>query len=408
MIEHDPISSPKLRDREGIAAHRFYAGFSLQFVLDCFSSAKLETGAIVLDPWSGSGTTALVAASQGYKAIGFDLNPAMQASSRARLTSGAESSLEGILEVLEFESLNDARSLTATDPLCRWFSFSTVARIRQIQREICGDEALSIEGVSDLSAGQCFDLQALISACRILALDARSSNPTWTRDCEVGVYVRPESLRAAILRQCTSMKNVAVRVTHEAVIGIADSRRLPIDDGSVDFILSSPPYCTRIDYAMSTVINNAVIGGKVWARFDDMRRSLIGSPCITRMETSHIGRFGPTCSALLHSVSDHQSKSSKSYYLPNLLQYFDGLYQSLQEIARVLKDGGEAVLVVQDSYYKEHRIDLATIVTEMLYETLTLTRRIDYRRGRSFAQINPRAAMVAKRPTESALFFASI
>ncbi|MEN0068403.1 MAG: DNA methyltransferase [Myxococcota bacterium] len=35
----------------------------------------IENGAIVLDPWNGSGTTSLVASALGGKSIGVDLNP---------------------------------------------------------------------------------------------------------------------------------------------------------------------------------------------------------------------------------------------------------------------------------------------------------------------------------------------
>jgi TATA-binding protein-associated factor Taf7 len=67
----------------------------------------------------------------------------------------------------------------------------------------------------------------------------------------------------------------------------------------------------------------------------------------------------------LEAVHNHSSKASSTYYFKNLLQYFDLIFRSFNEINRTLSDGKHCVLVAQNSYYKDILIDLPTIFIEM-------------------------------------------
>ncbi|AKU98483.1 DNA modification methylase [Labilithrix luteola] len=71
---------------------------------------------------------------------------------------------------------------------------------------------------------------------------------------------------------------------------------------------------------------------------------------------------------MLASVRDHPSHRSKGYYLRNLLQYFNDADESLAEIRRTLTARGQALLVLQSSYYKEHELDLAALFADIARE----------------------------------------
>ena len=75
--------------------------------------------------------------------------------------------------------------------------------------------------------------------------------------------------------------------------------------------------------------------------------------------------WGETCLAVLKQVEMHSSKAARSYYLPNMLQYFRDVELSLRECIRVLKPKSQALIVVQSSYFKEHEINLGQIYTEI-------------------------------------------
>jgi DNA modification methylase len=82
-----PISSPKRDHRLDSGWDGFfpyYAGYPESFARKILQGSGLKPGAVVLDPWNGSGTTTFAAAHLGFKAVGLDLNPVMVIVSRAR------------------------------------------------------------------------------------------------------------------------------------------------------------------------------------------------------------------------------------------------------------------------------------------------------------------------------------
>ena len=56
--------------------YRYYAGYSAGFVEQALKESA-EAAQLVLDPWNGTGTTTVVAASMNVRAVGFDVNPAL-------------------------------------------------------------------------------------------------------------------------------------------------------------------------------------------------------------------------------------------------------------------------------------------------------------------------------------------
>jgi hypothetical protein len=193
----------------------------------------------------------------------------------------------------------------------------------------------------------------------------------------------------------------------EIKVNVGASESLPLADQSVKFVLASPPYCTRIDYAVATKPELAVLGYSNDS-FKSLRRSLLGTPTVPRSAANESEHWGSTCLAFLEQLKSHESRSSTTYYYKNHLQYFDGIFKSLTELRRVLAKDSTCVLVVQDSYYKNILNDLPMIITEMAGSNLLeLARRQDFPHTRTMAAVNPAARFYRKdfSTTESVLVF---
>jgi hypothetical protein len=111
--------------------------------------------------------------------------------------------------------------------------------------------------------------------------------------------------------------------------------------------------------------------------------------------------------AFLAAVESHDSKASATYYAHYFERYFDGLSSSLNEIDRVASSRAKMALVLQDSYYKEIRLDLAAVATEMLKpRNWQLLGHADFS-TRTLAAVNPRARKYRSTFTaaESVLLF---
>ena len=84
------------------------------------------------------------------------------------------------------------------------------------------------------------------------------------------------------------------------------------------------------------------------------------------------------------------------------------MFSSLREITKVTKKDGYAVIVVQDSYYKQIKLNLGSVLAEMFaHFGWVLQHRRDFVVEVSFTHLNPHARLYPKEspPIESALFF---
>ena len=212
-----------------------------------------------------------------------------------------------------------------------------------------------------------------------------------------------KSMAEALVARVTESKSLA-----DVNLMIADTAGVELTKNNVDFILTSPPYCTRIDYAAATRIELAVLEPLLGLRMEDLGRRMIGSTRVPAAEITRNVQWGPTCGRLLRAVKKHPSKASAGYYYKTHLDYFDKMHASLTSLSGALKDGGRMVLVVQDSYYKDVHNDLAAIITEMGKTAhLHLRRREDFQIHRSMAHVNPHSRAYRKSigAVESVLCF---
>jgi tRNA G10 N-methylase Trm11 len=381
----------------------YYAGFSEKFADRLIRSARLKTTAIVSDPWNGSGTTTAAAAGAGRDAFGCDLNPVMVLAARARMLSKREKQSLVPLAA-EIAAMSAANNLAREEPLSTWFSPSAAAALRNLEKAIqkilisrdtlfrvlTADE---IDRVSDLAA---FFYVALFRATRGLIRRFQASNPTWLKgpaSAQARLRSLPKDICAAFQEQVKTMTdaipNDPLTKDSEVTITLNSSEKIPLGDETVDFVLSSPPYCTRIDYAFATRVELAVLGHTV-IEFDELRRKLIGGTTVPKEASVTNDDWGLTCTRFLERIQSHPSKASATYYFKNHVQYFKSMYDSLGEIFRTLKKKGMCVLVVGDSYYKELHNDVPKIVKEMGHSHGLIPNRTQtFRHRQTMARVNP-------------------
>lgn len=358
----------------------YYAGFSTQFAIELLTSAELDKDTCILDPWNGAGTTTTVAADLGFKSIGFDLNPVMIIAGKAKLLSARE---KDSLLPLAMEIVAKAKNGTVeikNDPLGMWLSTKSIETIRLLE---LGLKKLLVSGEVDNTSKSSFDKLSGLAAFFYIALfrTARtsirefiSSNPTWIKRPKQTDHKVDISSEFLIINFIDQVKTMASILSYNQVkggnqpdisISVANSESLPLKSGLIDFVLTSPPYCTRIDYTIATYIELAVLG-YTNNEIRNIRERMIGTSTVPQIAPSKKAIWGNTCNLFLNEVFAHPSKASKTYYYKNHLQYFNSLYLSAKEIARVMKPGGNCVIVAQDSYYKEVHNNLPVIISEMM------------------------------------------
>lgn len=414
------------------AWYTYYAGFSPRFVLDVIHALRLNKDTVIADPWNGAGTTTQVAHDHGYSALGYDLNPTMVIVGKARLLERhTKATLALLCSHILWKASQYYLDADKPDPLASWFTPRSVSVLRSIDRALQDvllhdHQYLSIANrrhLAPISSLVAFFYVGLFRTVRQLLITFRTTNPTWLKvPCNSAARLRPSSkrIRALFRRQITSMATALSAVSRDASrppfegqcvdIRLADSRSLPLLTNSVDAVIGSPPYCTRIDYTLTTRPELALLGYDT-VSLRELRSRMIGSTTINKPTPSPDSTWGPACNAFLKRVRLHKSRASDTYYWKNHVQYFDGLHGSLSEIRRVLRPGAPCVLVLQDSYYKELHNDLPAYVTEMAGGLgLSLKHRYDYTVEHTLAALHAHRKTYRShaRATESVLWFVRI
>lgn len=409
------------------AWYEYYAGYSPRFVKNILDILNLQEGDIILDPWNGSGTTTQVAAENKYYSIGFDINPIMVIVSKARCVN--RNSIPKLLMICE-KIIKKAKYYRkypwiSPEPLEIWLTPKSAKVFRNIERAIqqiaCDkDEYLIIfyeESLESINSVAAFFYVALFRALKKFLEKFRSSNPTWIKkpkSPEERVDLKKEDIFREFQYQVEFMINQFEHESDSYVdlerltkIDIASSDNIPLKDNEIDAVITSPPYCTRIDYAVLTSLELALIGCPI-EEMEKLRKRMIGSPVINESIPTLNSNWGKTCLETLSKINSHNSKASKTYYYKTYLQYFDSIYKSIVEINRVLKRNGYGVFVVQDSYYKDVHVNLPQIIIEMT-KGLGWTQccKEDFESKVSMAEINPkiRKYRVNTKSVESVIIF---
>lgn len=395
----------KRRPREGLDAwYPYYAGFSETFARSVLTQAGLRPGASVMDPWNGSGTTTLVASQLGFTSIGYDLNPVATLVANAKLAHPRDAEhVSGLASRIVADTSDNRAPMAAPDPLAKWLRPRVAARYRQLEGHILsalastssGNVLRPIDGTLPPLAS--FLILALMRAARSLACIEKRTNPTWITPGG-GPKGTSTQLTRAWLACVDAMASEVGRARQDtstsSVAEVADARSLPISSESIDFVLTSPPYCTRIDYIVSTSFELAAMGlDPSSPDFARLRTQSMGAPLARRGELQDPpSTWAHEVRTLLAAIRSHPSPDSRSYYYKTYWQYFSDCALALGELHRTMRPSAVAVLVVQSSYYKDIHVDLPSLYMGMAKEAGFDTRalaRTDIRH--SLTQINSRS-----------------
>lgn len=401
----------------------YYAGYSEEFAESVIDELKLHQDSVILDPWNGSGTTSIASYKKGFKSIGVDLNPVMILVSKASFVSKLDiPSLIPLANSFLNKINSSVTEINEKDALEKWFVPESAIYLRSIENDI-NKIFVSEVGYLDLTRAQnlkktssiaAFFYVILFRVVRVLISDFIGSNPTWIKspkDESLRKKIDEDDFKRLYLSQietlCQCNQFFSSPDSSKVDIILADTKSLPIESNSIDAIITSPPYCTRIDYAVATSLELAILRINL-DEYNILRRALIGTSTVSKNVSSPSVNWGVACLKFLDEVKNHPSRASEAYYYKSHVQYYESLFLSLKEASRVCKSGADLIFVVQNSHYKNVLNDLALIVEEMGAGLgLMKKKRLDFLTKRSMSSLNHHSRKYIKNRsnTESVLIF---
>jgi len=319
------LPSSKLRKIDRIGVHGWnkdYAAFSETFAIAALKPLCTSNSSLVLDPFLGSGTSLVAARRLGLPFVGIDLNPFSALLSRAK--SAFTQNSRKVFEILD-SSIDHKLNI---DPSLRdWFSKSDILYATTISKIISDnlnrDDVLShlLQDNNGKYDNLLIAFVALLISARHVARLSNVSNPVWSRIAQKGERFRRPSLRKLSRQKASAMlydlRNLpSYTTTTFPKLYLADARNLPLPDGCVDIIITSPPYLNRLDYVINDLPQLLLLTLLRNIDIEYIRKSMIGTTKIVE-KGSFDDRWGKTCTEILKKIIRHPSKASSTYYIWN-------------------------------------------------------------------------------------------
>jgi len=372
-----PSAKVKKEDRAGLHGWtNFYAAFSETFCLAAISNLAPQKNSLLLDPFVGSGTSLVAAIKMGIPAIGIDIDPFACLLSRAKIAINADpkkvTSLLKPSKVKKVNSFSD-EAISLFDRECLVYASTVFNKIYKstgtnrsnVLQTLLNDPA----GIYDSEA---IALGALCIGASKAAHVIKGSNPTWYRKKVDGETVAVEELKEAtkstIGVMLQDIKDLSKQANYRNVViynsDFSELNKL-VRNQSVDILLTSPPYMTRLDYVIKHLPNLLILSGFIDVDINTLRKNMVGTSKIVSKGSAE-PRWGKSCIKTLSKIKNHNSYASDSYYVWTYFQYFQSIYNFFSNLDGKLRINGRGFIVVQNSYYKDLEIQLSKIFIEML------------------------------------------
>lgn len=303
----------------------------------------------VLDPMTGSGTTAVIAKSLGHSFIGFDTDPLAvliakawcSKISKSQLLSKASEVLEKAIKRCDDLPLRHAYPRHADDEthafVRYWFDSCNRRQLAALSDIISRLHDPALRTVLWCAFSR------LIITKKIgvsLAMDISHSRPHRVYD---KAPAKPFDKFIASVEVITKRLPFADdgHRTLDADIRLGDARCLPLQNRSVDIVITSPPYLNAIDYLRGHKLS------LIWSGYTlkDLRRIRSTNVGAENSVTQH--PFNDDLIKMLAKMGAIDKLPPR--VLGILKKYVHDMDSVLKEISRVLTVRGKAVFVVGDS-----------------------------------------------------------
>jgi len=369
--------------------HKYKAKFFPRLARSLINIACPDDQGIILDPYCGSGTTGVEASLMGMKALEFDLDPLSALIAHSKV-------LLGHLDLRKFQRA--VKRLPSTIKSLGMGSLLDVEPYRlpkflleRNPKRLPPDMVSTIEREATV-------IKQLIAACRdedtrvLFRLSFSHALATkvslrWmgTGDNRFALEVGQRSLYGVFVGQLRYMVKKLdtwgamrdgglVSRYGQVEVGVSDCTSLPLEDSSVDAIVTSPPYLPaasgRETYLRSRAASLMGLGLMSEKAIHQCEIQIVGSILAVPANT------GPLPESVVELVNWMLPQRERTSKAKPTAAYFEKLGQSLSEMKRVLKPGGVIALVVS----KEHmfyemttrkvlrRFDMVEAVTQLATE----------------------------------------
>lgn len=335
--------------------HPFPARMAPEIALSRISD--LPSGAVLLDPMCGSGTVLRAGVEHGITAVGTDVDPMAVLMARVWCKPPTRSQfLHDVHELLTQAAAADVENPDDLD----WVDEETSDFIKfwfGVEQRIQLVRLASVLNDSHLPSADA--LRVALSRIIVtkergasLARDTSHSRPHKVAT-ESAYDVEAEFLKSARLMSTRLLPEV---VRGSSSVELADGRELThIGNESVDCVITSPPYLNAIDYLRGHRMSLVWLGYPA-AQIRTIRGSSIGAERVLAAQVHDPVDY----------ISGPRGDNAPARIVGWATRYVKDARQVAAQVQRVLRPGGDVVMVVGNSTLRGFQIDNAQIFADAL------------------------------------------
>lgn len=320
-------------------------------------------GDTVLDPFCGSGTTAIEALLNGRNALSIDIDPFARLLIKVKTTHYRNEDiiiLDRIIEEMKKNAPDSKMDYDAPDipNIDKWFCTESVMGLSFLKHQI-DILASDNEKVHDYLY---IVLAAIIRNCS--NADNVSPKPyISTRFPKepgepIPLFYKTETLyRAAII----DFSEVVEPFQCENILLESNDARVLSEDIFIDLAVTSPPYINAYDYVRSLKFENMWLGLANEGQLRERRKSYVGTEIIKSFYNEfEYASESPTLKTIVEKIDKVDTKKARM-----VMTYFEDMAINMCAVHRSLITGGRYVLVVGDSKIRSQVVPTAKILEEI-------------------------------------------
>lgn len=295
---------------------KYKEGFSATLVNHLLDEMDVMPGDLVMDPFMGSGTTALVCKMRGINSVGYDIMPISDVSLKAKAAC-TEYDLDELKRMInEIKSLKMPTSYQKKTP---YITITQGAYLEETERFLqyisdwrdrCNYSSLaknlltlciinSLEKISYTSkSGQYLSWDSRSKKVQSINVNriAKGRPPLPTKQVRAEILPAKETILSELIHvmddieiiQRTSGKYDETQIDYTLNSVLYEVPKLP--DNTIKGVITSPPYCNRYDYTRTYALELVFLGINECG-IKKMRQDLLSCTVENKSKITHLRKF---------------------------------------------------------------------------------------------------------------------
>ncbi len=331
--------------------YRYKEGFSVELVEQLICEYSKNKKGIILDPFSGSGSTLLAANGMGYSGVGFEVNPFSYFLAKCKL----EKYTKEIVEQFKKDYENILYKAMESD--CKYelpkLSISGKVFDDEIEKYFMNVGAL-ING-DEISEDK---VRNLLKLGWLACLEPLCNYRKAGNGLKLKKYVKPrvitvDDVRVMLLEEYQNMYIDLLKNRSKGDVVLYNescmNMKQRINDKSIEGIIFSPPYANCFDY--TEIYKLELWFGKFVSEYSDLKK-LRNDSLHSHLNGDLSVEAGSKSEVLTKLLVELKTKELWDKKIPKMLQlYYDDMFRVIDESYRVLNDRGFCCIVIGNSAY---------------------------------------------------------